>query len=254
MNIKTLSCIIVDDEAFSIELLSDRISSFKNLKIVKTFTNPLEALAEIGSATEIDILFIDIDMPDLSGLNLAEKVRHKVKYIIFTTAYPQFALEAFGVKAYDYLLKPIDNLKFIESIGRLITLANDSVSTANKKDDFIFIKGDLKGKYIKLMPEEIVLIYTRSHMVFIETTKGQFKTNDTIRNVESKLLPSDKRFLRVHQSNIINVDKILKIEGNTIYLDYKWEVPIGENYKKIVMEFVKEKLLNPGSANRDSTT
>lgn len=251
MNAKSLKCIIVDDEAFSIELLSDRISFFKNLEVYKTFTNPLDALAEISTSEGIDILFIDIDMPELSGLNLAEKIRHKVRYIVFTTAYPQFALEAFGVKAYDYLLKPIDNLKFVESISRLTSLANEAVPGSTKNDDFIFIKGDLKGKYIKLRPENIVLIYTRSHMVFIETEQEQFKTNDTIRNMESQLLSADKRFLRVHQSNIVNVDKILKIEGNTIYLEHKWEVPIGENYKKTVMEFVKDRLLNPGSINRD---
>lgn len=243
MQTQILQCAIVDDEPFAIDLICDQLTVFSNLDIIGTYSNPLLALAELKSISEVDLLFLDIDMPELSGLDLAKKLQHNVKNIIFTTAHSQYAVEAFGVRAYDYLLKPIESIKLIETVGRLI--GSKLKVPKSLGSNLIFLKGEVKGKYLKLNLDEIIVIYTKNHQVFI-TTRDEvvYKANDTMQNVEFRL-KLDKRFFRVHNSNLINVDKIIKIEGNTIYLQNKWKIPIGESFKKPFLDFVNSRLLKP---------
>lgn len=241
---KKLKCAIIDDEEFAIKLLSEHIEIIQDLIIFKTFTNPLTALASICDADEIDILFLDIDMPNVSGIDLAAKLINKVKHVIFTTAHTEYALQAFGVNAGGYLLKPINPIRFIETVNRIIHIERKMDTNNKKNDNLFFIKGDLKGKFIGISPDEIILFYTSDHYIKIETTSSQYKTSDTMKNIEERL-KDDLRFIRVHQSNIINTEKILHVDGNTVFLTNNWKVPVSEQYKKSLMAFISQKLLNP---------
>nr|WP_199158818.1 LytTR family DNA-binding domain-containing protein [Pedobacter sp. ASV2] len=241
---KKLKCAIIDDEEFAIKLLIEHIEIIHDLIIFKTFTNPLIALANICDTDEIDILFLDIDMPSLSGIDLAAKLIHKVKHVIFTTAHTEYALQAFGVNACGYLLKPINPVRFIETVTRIINIERKNETNRQKNDNLFFIKGDLKGKFIGISPDEIILFYTNDHHINIETTSSQYKTSDTMKNIEERL-KDDERFIRVHQSNIINTEKIVHVDGNTVFLINNWKVPVSEQYKKSLMTFISQKLLNP---------
>lgn len=241
MEKQVLKCAIVDDEPFAIELIFNHLSFFSNIEIIATYSNPLLALAELKGFRDVDLLFLDIDMPEISGIDLAKKLQNDIEHIIFTTAHAQYALQAFGVKAYDYLLKPIESSKLIETVGELM---GRKLKVSKSLDlNFFFIKGDVKGKYLKIDLEDIITIYTKNHQVFIATTDEIIhKVNDTMQNVETRL-KFDRRFFRVHNSNLINLDKIVKIEGNTIYLWNKWEIPIGESFKRPFLDLINSRLL-----------
>ncbi|WP_025144431.1 LytR/AlgR family response regulator transcription factor [Pedobacter jeongneungensis] len=240
----TLKCVIIDDEPFAIKLLSEQIDTLDYLTLYKTYTNPLTALAEIQEHEQIDILFVDIDMPQLSGIDLASKLSTKVSHIIFTTAYPQFALEAFGVHAADYLLKPIEPAKFIVCTNRILNLSVNKSQPQPLPNEKIFIKGETKGKFIAINPSEIIIIYVQEHYIMIETHAARYRTTETLKNIEERL-STDRRFIRIHQSNIINMEKIVHVDGNTVYMEQKWKAPISENYKKKFMALIANKLLSP---------
>lgn len=231
----TLKCAIVDDENFAIELLSDHIKLFPELTLVKTFTNPVSALLNIQQDDEIDILFLDIDMPEITGLDLAKKLRSHVKYIIFTTAFSKYALEAFGVKANDYILKPIDKKSFIESIQTIIVA--ETKKTSDRPTELLFVKSNIKGKFVSIRLGDIILIYVEGHKLFIVTAEQSYETSDSLKNIGVKL-SKDTRFLKVHNSNIINLDKIIKIEGNTIEMAGKYKVPVSDNRKAQLLQAI----------------
>lgn len=234
-------CIIIDDEIASIEALSNYINKMPTLDILGVYTNPLLALAEIKAEDEIDIALLDIDMPEISGIDLASKLEHKVKHIIFTTGHSKYALQAFGVHAFDYLLKPIRFSTFLDCVNAAMQVIQKKHSD-NHTQQF-FIKGDVKGRYLAVKAKDIILIYTQGHYAVIETEIAQFRTNETMKNIENRLL-ADGRFLRVHQSNIINIEKILSIDGNIIHLANTWTVSISESYKKSLINIVRRHLLN----------
>ena len=231
----TLKCAIVDDESFAIDLLSDHIKLFPELSLVKTFTNPLTALLNIQRDDEIDILFLDIDMPEITGIELATRLRPHIKYLVFITAFSKYALEAFGVKANDYLLKPIEKKKFIDSMHSLLTL--ESKEKKNRSTELIFVKSNIKGKFVSIKIGEIILIYVEGHKLFIITTNQCYETSDSLKNIGKKL-SAEIRFLKVHNSNIINIEKIIKVEGNTIEMEGKYKVPVSENHKGQLMQAI----------------
>lgn len=230
-----LKCTIVADESFAIELLSEKLKLFPDLHLVKTFTDPTVALLEIKMEDKIDILFLDIDMPGLTGLELGAKLRHKVKYLIFTTAFSKYAVEAFRMRVQDYLLKPIDKIRFIESMNTILSIEQSKLQLPDR--ELFFIKSNIKGKFVSVPLGEIILIYVEGHKLFIITSGQQYETSESLKNIESKLL-KDTRFLRVHNSNMINLKKIVKIEGNTIEMEGKYTVPISETYKSKLMNVI----------------
>jgi DNA-binding LytR/AlgR family response regulator len=230
-----LKCAIVDDESFAIELLADKLKLFSNLDLVETFTNPELALLKIGEEDSIDILFLDIDMPGMTGLELGAKLRKRVKYLIFTTAFSNYALDAFGVKANDYLLKPIEQIRFIESIQSILSLERKRQST--NQSNLLFIKSNLKGKFLSVKLSEVSLIYVEGHKLIMISNDQRYETTESLKNIEARL-SDDIRFLRVHNSNLINIEKIVKIEGNTIELIGRYKVPVSDRYKEKLMSVV----------------
>ena len=230
-----LKCAIVDDESFAIELLSDHIKLFQELSLVKTFTSPVNALLEIKGDDKIDILFLDIDMPEITGLELATKLRSCVKYLIFTTAFSKYALQAFGVKANDYLLKPIDKKSFIESVQSIIV--GESQKKLNRLGELLFIKSNVKGKFVSIKLVDIILMYVEGHKLFIITAEQRYETSESLKNIGDRL-SEYTRFLKVHNSNIINLDKIIKLEGNTIEMEGRYKVPVSENRKAQLLQVI----------------
>ncbi|WP_029278301.1 LytR/AlgR family response regulator transcription factor [Pedobacter borealis] len=144
----TISCIIIDDDPTAINILHDYIAEMPRLKVHRTFTKPLEALSEISTESDKQLIFLDIDMPAMSGLRLADNLKHKLHNIIFTTSYPEFALDAFKVRAKHYLLKPFNMADFAEVVNEVLSEYYDTQRLVQENEEAFFLRADLP-KYSK---------------------------------------------------------------------------------------------------------
>lgn len=238
---RKLNCVIIDDEKHAVELLADYIEAMPNLQLLKYFTNPLQALMEITADDHIDIIFMDMDMPDMSGIDLSIAIRDKTKYLVVTTGHAKYAYEAFGVRANEYLLKPISMSKFALMIKRLLNMEN-AVKNTSVTDDFFFIKTDQIQKYTKINIRDIIMIEGLNNYVKIHTVQETHIAYLTMKELESKLQVSNN-FVRVQRSFIVAMNYINKVEGYTIILNNKMEIPLGTTYKKQFLMFLGEKTM-----------
>ncbi len=212
-----LKCLIVDDENIARKILSDYVSKVPELELVATCGSALEALSHIKEGN-IDILFLDIHMPDLTGLDFLKILPNKPATIL-TTAYSEYAVQSYELDVADYLLKPIDFDRFYKSIAKIISIKAPQIKHASNTDviektDKLFIKTD--SKIIKIAFHDIIVINADGPYVKIVLKDGR-----TIASLQSmskliQLLPSN--FFRVHRSHIVNINYIDSIEGNTIRL------------------------------------
>lgn len=238
-----LKCVAIDDEEHAIEVITDHISEMPGLYVFKTFTNPITALTEINVADQIDIIFMDIDMPGLNGIELAKSLRDKTKYLVFTTAHPDYALQAFDVQSDQYLLKPISFAKFALGIDRIIKKESEKVSTVATVDDSntLFVKGDHKHAFANISINEILYIKSLQNYVKIVTSNDEIITYLTLKEVEKAL--EKHPFIRVNKSYIISKSSIKRVDGNIIKLINDENIQLGEGYKDAFLEYIQGILL-----------
>ncbi len=230
-----IKSLIVDDEPVAREIIQTYCSHLPNLLVVASCSNALEAKA-ILKQHKIDILFLDINMPVLDGIAFLKTLKNQPQ-VIFTTAYKEYAIDAFDLSAVDYLLKPFSFERFIIAIDKAIEKLNISKDLFKEeheitKENFVFIKAD--GKIFRTLHDNLLFAEANGNYTKVVTTQTTFLTGMTFSNFE-ELLPK-AIFLRVHRSFIINKLKITHIEGNMVLID-KIEIPIGNNYKET---FLKE--------------
>ena len=219
-------CIIVDDEPLAISFLERYSQKHGNLEVMGSFPDSETALAFL-STNEIDILFLDVEMPGATGFELLDKLMYMPK-VVLTTSKTDYAFDAFQYNVADYLKKPISFNRFQESITKITeSLNNTTVETS--KDD-IFIKTD--GKFIRLSYEDILYIESMGDYVKYFTLAKHYLTHSTLKAVEEKMNP--KQFMKVHRSYIVNMKKIKDIQDNTIVIDTK-VIPISKALKLDVM-------------------
>lgn len=237
----TLKCLIADDEPLAHTLLDNYISRLKTLTVVGHAYNAFEVL-DFLSENDVDILFLDINMPDLSGLEMLKTLQNP-PIVILTTAYSEHSLEAFDLGVMDYLLKPIRFDRFLKAVNRVIDLKkpthtpsvfssemNEKVEKTDKIEtnthDFIFIK-DGTTNY-KISFNDLLYIQAYGNFAKIHTTQQNFVASMTMKQLEEDL--PEAVFTRVHKSYIVNIQKVSKIEGATVFMD-KVMIPIGAVYK-----------------------
>lgn len=233
------TCYIVDDEIHAIETLTSYIEKVPGLKIVGTATNPLVALDQINTEVNPDITFLDVDMPHLSGMELAGLINDRTK-IIFTTAFSDYAVAAFEKNACDYLLKPISFERFLNAIKKVSENLQSNSSKA--LTDHFFIKSNVKGKVINLSFTDVVYVESVKNYLSIFTGDSKYITYLTMKEIEN-ILPSSQ-FLRVHKSFIVNTNKIKTIDGSSIQLKNNVAIPVGQTYKLSVNSFVTKNLIS----------
>jgi DNA-binding LytR/AlgR family response regulator len=239
-----LKCVVIDDEQHAIEVLTDHIAEMPGLTIFKTFTSPVQALTEISTDDEIDLLFMDIDMPGINGLELAKNIREKAKYLIFTTAHPDYALQAFDVQSDQYLLKPISFAKFALGIDRILKKEANNVKASYKEADQVaalYIKGDHKYAFSNIAIDEILYIKALQNYIQIITKSETHTTYLTLKEIEKAL--ESHPFIRVNKSNIVAKSAIKKVDGNIIRLVNNEMIQIGEGYKETFFAYVQNSLL-----------
>ncbi len=233
-----LTCIIIDDEPPAIRLLEKYVEKVFFLNIEATYTNPLEALQHIEKGT-IDLVFLDIQMPELTGIQLSKIINGKTN-IIFTTAYPQFALDSYEVSAVDYLLKPFEFERFYKSVLKVQQQKITSPKIEITDNHFFFLKTDGKNKFVKVFTNEILYVESLKNYVNIQLKNTQVITYNTLKNIKDHL-PSSQ-FIQTHKSYIISIKHINKIDNDSVWIEKK-ELPIGNTYKKSFFETVNNNKL-----------
>jgi DNA-binding LytR/AlgR family response regulator len=231
-----VNCLIADDEPIAREIIENYCSHLPILKVVASCSNALEAKAVIQKE-KIDILFLDINMPVLDGISFLKTLQHKPQ-VIFTTAYKEYALNAFDLAAVDYLLKPFSLDRFIIAVDKALERLNKTpavIATSiseEKSEDHLFVKTD--NKIFRIAHKDMIYAEANGNYTKIVTTKNTLLPSITFSGFEEQLPLS--KFIRVHRSFIINKSFITHIEGNRVFLNAV-EIPIGSNYKE---NFLKE--------------
>jgi len=228
-------CIIVEDEPLAQNILKKYIADHPSLELVATCTDALEAQLILNKQA-IHLIFLDINLPKLSGINFLKSLLQS-PLIIFTTAYPEFAVEGFELNAVDYLLKPFSFERFLKAVNKVIEkLNNFSLPKKEEIDAFIFFKSDKKIHKVDL--ESIHYIEAVGDYMKVITDSGQLLINETMKNLQEEL-PA-RSFIRVHKSFIISRNRIKFIEGNYIQVENK-SIPIGATYRNDVLASTDKK-------------
>ena len=227
---KRIKCIVVDDEPLAVSLLGSYVEKIPFFELVFSTENPIEALEYIQK-NDADLIFLDIQMPELSGINFMKIVGDKLKYIL-TTAYSEYALEGYEHNVIDYLLKPISFDRFQKSALKAQERFPTNETSANS---YFFVKSS--GQQHKINFDEILYIESIKDYVNIKTDNQEYIVLDTLKSLENQL---PENFARVHKSFIINLDKIEKIDVRNVFLNSGKELPIGETYKSEFFQKLKK--------------
>ncbi|WP_409415835.1 LytR/AlgR family response regulator transcription factor [Flavobacterium sp. PS2] len=219
-------CIIVDDEPPATRIIENYISKVHFLEKTGVFNDSLKALEFLNTQT-VDVIFLDIQMPQLTGLQISKIISKDIK-VIFTTAYPDFALEGFELNAVDYLLKPISFERFYQAVSKLNTESKSLVSNHNNTPDFLFIKTDGKNKFQKIFLNDILYIESLQNYVCIHTTKQQIITHSSLKNVIESL-PANN-FIQIHKSYVVSLKQIESTDNFSVFINTN-ELPIGATFK-----------------------
>lgn len=236
----TIKCLAIDDEPLALQQISNYIEKTPFLEKVTLCQSAFEALNVIND-TPVDLLFVDINMPDLNGLDFVKSLQVK-PFIIFTTAYSEYAIEGFKVDAVDYILKPISYNDFLRAVNkvkdRMANVRPDSETiTANR--DSLFVKSEYKLIRIDLKDIRYIESANEYIQIFLENDKP-ITTLIRLKVIEEQL-PKD-RFMRIHRSFIVNLEKVKVIERNRIVFD-KVHIPVGDQYKDAFQAFVEKTFL-----------
>jgi len=228
-----INCIIIDDELPAIQLIEDYVARITFMNVLKSFNNAIEPVSFL-QANKVDVIFLDVEMEGFTGLQFIKSLLQKPK-IILTTAYDQYALEAFNLNVCDYLLKPISFERFLTAINKCCHVTENGSFEVNTsidfiQNDYIYIKEN--KKIHKIFLSDINYIESMKEYIKIHTSSGRYITKTSISNFDTKL-PQDN-FIRVHKSYIISISKIKSFTSTTIELE-NMEIPISRTYKNAVM-------------------
>lgn len=236
---KSYTCIIVDDETLAQELIETHLKKIPNIEIIAKCHTAIEAMAVLNQQP-VDMMFLDIEMPDLTGIDFL-KALEKPPYTIFTTAYSEYALVGYELNVVDYLLKPVRFDRFFKAVTKVLTLLKDRQpgQSDSKGDetinDYIFVKSDYKA--VKIQFKDI--LYVESMQKYVKFHLPEKKKVVSLMSISSldDLLPS-KTFFRCQKSFIVNLDKIGSIEGNQLVLISGDKIPISKNLKSELIQLV----------------
>lgn len=236
-----INCIAIDDEPLALELLEDNIRQVPFLNLVGKSSNAINAL-QLLKETNVDLVFLDIQMPGLTGLQLIKSLSVKPMFIL-VTAYEKFALEGFNLDVVDYLVKPVSLDRFIKACNKAQEL--HELRTSNKpvesksEEDYFFINVDYS--LVKILFKNIIWIEGLKDYIkiYLKDSSKSIVTRLSMKAVEDELPTS--LFIRIHKSYIISKNFITSVKKSSVFLDNKTELPVGENYKERIEELVSKR-------------
>jgi DNA-binding LytR/AlgR family response regulator len=234
-----MKCIIVDDEPLAIEILESYVARIEELELTGTFRNAIAAFSFVQQ-NPVDLIFLDIEMPKLSGIEFLKTLKNPPKVII-TTAYRDYAIEGFELEVVDYLLKPIPFERFLKSVGKVLhsRIEAPAASQAAAQDSFIYFKVD--KKMVKTRIADILYIESIKDYVKVRTADKEIITQQKISYLDESL--PRQQFLRIHRSFIVNLDRIDAYTATDVEIS-KFKVPIGRNYKSDVMKVLSKQVFS----------
>uniref|UniRef100_UPI0032165106 LytR/AlgR family response regulator transcription factor n=1 Tax=uncultured Draconibacterium sp. TaxID=1573823 RepID=UPI0032165106 len=229
-----IRCIIVDDEPVAREILENHLTKIETIEVVAACKSAIEAF-NVVSTEKIDLIFLDINMPEISGLSFAKSINKNIK-IIFTTAYREYAVDGFDLQAVDYLLKPISFERLLQGVNKYL---NESMPVrvpefkeiVEEKSESFFVRSD--RKMIKINFTEILFIESLSDYIKIHLKDKNVVTRETITSIEAKLPQQD--FMRVHRSYIVDLQSITSFTTELVEIGKK-QIPISRSYKDTVLK------------------
>jgi DNA-binding LytR/AlgR family response regulator len=225
-----INCIIVDDEPLSRRVIQKYLKDLPHLNLLASCSHAFEAM-EVIQKEPVDLIFLDINMPRLSGINFAKSLSNP-PLIIFTTAYPEFAVEGFELEAVDYLLKPFSQERFLKAVNKASKLLESNpLSKISNDPNFLIIKAD--KKLFKLNFEDILYLQAYGDYVKVFTNKKTLLTKERLSNIEANLPPN--LFQKIHRSYIISLDAISFLEGNQVKINETF-LPISNTYRTELLD------------------
>lgn len=227
-----IKCVIIDDESLAIKVIEDHLKNFDHIEVVATFNNPLKAYG-ILEQEKIDVIFLDINMPQLSGFAFIENLSYK-PLIVITTAYREYAVKSFELNVLDYLVKPIPFNRFLKTINKVyqqVYVNNASADFGFQQEPHIFLK--VGKKLVKVNLNDILFIESLKDYIKVITTLGDYVVHKSLTAISEELPQSN--FLRVHRSYTISINKVNSVEGNMVEIANR-KIPIGRNYVKVTRE------------------
>lgn len=240
-----IRCLVVDDQSFAANLIADHIKKVPFLELAGVTTSPVEALVTVQQGG-IDLVFLDIQMPELTGLQFMSLCSGKVKFIL-TTAYAEYALQGYEHDVIDYLLKPVAFDRFLKAAQKAFQHLTTHppaapptpvAAAAPPVNDFIFVKGDSKHKFLKVNLADILYVEGLKNYVAIQTDKQRIVTYQSLSHLEAQL-PSPP-FYRVHKSYIVSLHAIRMMEDHTLYIG-EAAIPIGASYREDFYNMIRER-------------
>ena len=235
----SLKCIIVDDEPLAIEIMESYVAKVDQLQLVSTFRNAVSAFTFLQEHP-VDLIFLDIQMPKLSGIDFLKTLKDPPK-VIFTTAFRDYAIQGFELEIVDYLLKPIPFDRFLKAVAKVLHQPSTPVSAAPKQeiasDNYVYFKVD--KKMIKTKMADVLYIESIKDYVKVKTSDKEIVTQQKISYLEESL--PREQFLRIHRSFIVNLEKIDAYSATDVEIG-KHSIPIGRNYKNDVMKILAKNI------------
>lgn len=236
-----MNCIIVDDEPLAREAIEILLKQTPQLSLVGTFNNAQSASDFMQSHT-VDLVFLDIQMPGITGLEFAQTISH-LTLVVFTTAYSDYAIDSYEVDAIDFLVKPIEPARFVRAVNKAVAyhslLMNEEKNNLETtKDDFFFVKSD--RRYFKINFDEVLFVEGLKDYVIIQTDTQRIITKMTLKSITT-FLPA-KNFFRINKSFIVNTEKITSFDNNDVFIK-SYEIAVGSSYRMAFFdEFVSKRI------------
>jgi len=237
-----LSCIVIDDDPDAIDEISAYILSTPGLELIRTFSEPIPALSYIRENGNFDLLFMDVDMPGMNGIELSAVIRDRTTRLVFTTGHARYALDAFDVQADGFLLKPFNYAKFFSVVSRFLK-ANDPVTQLS--EEYLFVKNKSEDlKMVKVRFSDVIAIESLANYIRIYTADSNIVTHLKLKEA-SEIFGKRAGFMQLHRSFIISGEHISSIEGNILTMSNGTRFTIGDNFRKTLNDFLTNRTLKP---------
>lgn len=240
-----IKCVVVDDEKHAIEILTHYIEKMPMLTLALSTTKSLEAFQYVQK-NPVDLIFLDVHMPELEGIQFLKLLKGNSK-VILTTAYPEYALEGYEHDILDYLLKPILFERFLKAVQKMInqvqaipSLTAQNTLPPKSQEDYLFVKTESRGKITRIKINDIIYIEALGNYIGIHTLAGKILTLLTMKEIESRI-PSTQ-FVRIHKSFMVNLTKIEAIDGNQVFIN-KIPLPVGDKHKEFLFSLIGHKIV-----------
>lgn len=242
-----IKCVIIDDEVHAIEVIKAHISKVPVLGLAYATTNPVEAFQYVQQHKP-DLIFLDIQMPELDGLSFLKLLNGNTK-VILTTAYREHALTGYEYNVTDYLLKPVLFERFLKAVQKVIPAASEEESAAitiaaadkNKAREFLFVKTGARNKVVRVLISDIAYIESKGNYLTFVTDTGKITTLLSLKELEAEL--PKNLFVRIHNSYIVAINRIVAMEGNQIQAGVQ-SLPVGDAFKKGVQDIIRDYIVN----------